>query len=361
MKRLGCQGLLALLLAIMASTMVLVPGHALADPLPSWRESATRQRILDFVAAVTTPGSPDYVTPAERIAVFDDDGTLWPEKPRPQGMLALQRLKARAGGHPEWRQLMPYRGALELGPKYLTEASHEDVMAILAAAFSGLTQDEFRTEVRRYFREATHPRWGVPYGRLVYQPMRELIGHLRANGFRVYIVTAGNLDVVRELAEDVFGLPAGDVIGGSVVTTLREEEGQLVVRRLRTVHALNDGDTKALSVDYHLGRRPLVAVGNVGTGGDVALLRYSQGRPASQGGRRTLQVLVVHDDFEREYAYEEADRASLNAAEKYGWTVTSMRFEWKRLFSFQDLPPASAPAEVPVAGVVDGPVEGRNP
>jgi len=304
------------------------PASSSADPLPGWRDSPVRQRILAFVATVTTPGSPGYVTPMDRIAVFDDDGTLWPEKPRAQGMFALQRLRSLAGDHPEWQSQMPFKAALELGSKYLEEASDEAVFQLIAAAYAGRTQDAFRQDVREYFATARHPRFERPYTRLVYSPMRELINYLKANGFRVFISTSGSVDLVRVLAEDLYGIPADDVLGSSVVSTLREEDGRLVLRRLGSVHALNDGPRKPLAIDLHVGRRPILALGNINSGGDIDMLRYSQ-----QPGVPSLQVLISHDDFEREYAYDEPDGASVKAANANGWLLVSMRYDWLQIFS----------------------------
>lgn len=313
--------------AILLVLSLAAPARGFAEPLPGWRDTPARKRLLDFVTEVTTPGGSGYVTPSERIAVFDDDGTLWPEKPRAQGMFALQRLRSLAGEHPEWRTRMPYMAALELGSKYLQEATDEDVFQLVAAAHAGRTQDAFRQDVRDYFATARHPRFDRPYTQLTYGPMRELISHLKANGFRVFISTTGSIDLVRVLAEDMYGIPADDVIGSSVVSTLREEDGRLVLRRLATVHGLNDGALKPLAIDLHVGRRPILAVGNVNSGGDIHLLRYSQ-----QPGVPNLQVLIRHDDFEREYAYDEPDGASMKAANANGWLLVSMRYDWLRIF-----------------------------
>jgi phosphoserine phosphatase len=313
--------------AILLVLALSAPAGASTEPLPGWRDSPVRKRLLDFVTEVTTPGAPGYVTPSERIAVFDDDGTLWPEKPRAQGMFALQRLRSLAAGHPEWQTQMPYAAALELGSKYLQEATDEAVFQLVATAHAGQTQDAFRRDVRQYFATERHPRFDRPWTQLTYGPMRELINHLKANGFRVFISTTGSMDLVRVLAEDMYGIPADDVIGSRVVSTLREEDGRLVLRRLATVHGLNDGPVKPLTIDAHVGRRPILAVGNVNSGGDIDMLRYSQ-----QQGLPNLQVLVRHDDFEREYAYDEPDGASLKAANANGWLVVSMRYDWLRIF-----------------------------
>jgi phosphoserine phosphatase len=318
---------MAAILGILA-LLVSLPALCSADPLPSWRDSPVRQRILAFVTAVTTPDGPGYVTPTQRIAVFDDDGTLWPEKPRAQGMFALQRLRSLAGDHPEWQTQLPFRAALELGSKYLEEASEEAVFQLVAAAYAGRTQDAYRQDVREFFATARHPRFDRPYTRLVYAPMRELVNYLKASGFRVFVSTTGSVDLVRVLAEDLYGIPADDVIGSSVVTTLREEDGRLVLRRLGSVHALNDGRRKPVAFDLHVGQRPILAVGNSNSAGDVDMLRYSQ-----QPGVPNLQMLIRHDDFEREYAYDEPDGASVKAANAKGWLLVSMRYDWLQIFS----------------------------
>ncbi len=310
------------------AVVVSAPAWPATDPLPGWRDSPVRQRILAFVTTVTTPGNPGYVTPSERIAVFNDDGTLWPEKPLAQGMFALQRLRSVAGEHPEWQTQLPFKAALELGSKYLEVASDQAVFQLIAAAYAGRTQDAFRKDVREFFATARHPRFKQPYTHLVYVPMRELINYLKASGFRVFISTAGSIDLVRVLAEELYAVPADDVIGSSVVSTLREEDGRLVLRRLGSVHALNDGPRKPIAIDSHVGRRPILAVGNVGSGGDIDMLRYSE-----QPDVPNLQVLIRHDDFDREFAYEEPDGASVRAANANGWLLVSMRYDWLQLFS----------------------------
>jgi phosphoserine phosphatase len=264
----------------------------------------------------------------DRIAVIDDDGTLWPEKPRAQGMFALQRLRSIAGEHPAWQTQMPFKAALELGSKYLEEASDEAVFQLIAAAYAGRSQEAFRQDVREFFATARHPKFDRPYTRLVYAPMQELINYLKANGFRVFITTSGSIDLVRVLAEDLYGIPADDVLGSSVVSTLREEDGRLVLRRLGSVHGLNDGPGKPIAIDLHVGRRPILAIGNINSGGDIDMLRYSQ-----QPGVPNLQVLISHDDFEREYAYDEPDGVSVKAANANNWLLVSMRYDWLQIFS----------------------------
>lgn len=323
--------------------------QAATDPLPAWRDGAGKQRILDFVREVSTPGGSHYVTPAERIAVFDDDGTLWPEKPGPQGLFALERLRLQAPQHPEWQNQMPFKAALELQGRYLQEADDASVFQLVAVAQAGRTQAAFRSDAREFLGTARHPRFQQTWTRLAYTPMRELLAYLRANGFHNFIVSAGSVDLARILASETYGISSDDVIGSSVVATLREEDGKLVLRRLATVHSLNDGAIKPLSIDQHIGLRPILAAGNVRSGGDIDMLRYSQ-RAETPGARpqQSLQILIRHDDFEREYAYDEKDRASLNAADANGWMIVSMRYDWRQVFSFQPAEaPASAPADAP--------------
>jgi len=317
-----------LVLAVLLGT---VPELA-AEPLPSWRNGAIKDRILEFVGTVTAPGGRGYITPADRIAVFDDDGTLWPEKPRAAGLFALPELRRQAGNHHGWATDMPFRGALELGVKYLTEASDEATTELLAHAFAGTSQEDFRKQAQEFWRSASHPRFGQPWRRVAYQPMRELIELLRANGFRVFIVTAGDVDFARAGAGEVFSIPPDDVVGTAVATTLSDVDGTLSVQRQATVASRVDGDGKPLAIDRALGHRPILAVGNVRDGSDLGLLRYSQ---APRSGRPGLQLVIVHDDFEREYAYAEDNKATLEAAAAGGWTTVSMRFEWQQVFPFQ--------------------------
>lgn len=364
----------AMALALLALLAAPLAHGAGTDPLPSWRDNLHKQRILRFVTDVTSPGAPSYVTPADRVAVFDDDGTLWPERPKAQGVFALQHLRVMAPDHPEWKTRTPYAGALELGTKFFMEAGDDEVMELLATSSAGLTQEEFRQAVRDYFASAVHPHFNVPWSRTVYQPMRELIALLRANGFRCFVVTTGDQAFVRALSDSLYGIPPDDVVGSSVVTTLQEQDGRLVVRRLRTVHALDEGDMKPLSVELQVGRRPILAVGNVRSGGDVSLLRYTQDQPGTADGKPgagraypSLEILVVHDDFEREYAYEEADRASRNAGERRGWEIVSMRWDWLRIFPFEDAPPpaptppAAAPTPATPAEPATGPAATGQP
>ena len=319
--------LLKQLAATALALLLSASAWAAYDPLPSWRDGATRQRLITFISNASTAGHPDFVAPEDRVAVLDDDGTLWPEKPRPQGVFALERLRSLAPGHPEWRRQLPYAAALDLGTKFMQEASSSDVLEILATAHAGRSQDAFRNDVRSFFATARHPRFNRLYTDLTYQPMVELVTYLRRNSFRVFISSPGSIELVRELAWPLYGIPPDDVIGSTVVTVSAEENGRAIQRRLATVHSLNDGATKPQAIELHIGRRPILAVGNAGGWGDIDMLRYSE-----QPGRQTLQVLIRHDDFDREYAYDEPDGMSVKVANQKGWLVVSMRNDWLQVF-----------------------------
>ena len=317
------------ILALLAS--LLLPLAAMADPLPSWREGAIKTAVLEFINEVTAPGGRRYVRPAERIAVFTHEGVLLPEQPQVQGLFTLQRLRAQRERHPEWETLMPFRGALALNGKFFFESDERTALTILAATHSGLTQQEYRREAREFWNRARHPQLDVGWSRTAYLPMQELLVLLRAQGFRVFIITAGDVDFVRAIAEDMYSVPPDQVIGTGIALQAAGGFGRLDMRRTPGDFTLVDGAQKALAVERHIGRRPLLAAGRVRNGGDIDLLRYTQD-PA----RPALQLLVVHDDWEREFAYHEEDRASLTAAEAGGWQVISMRWNWRRIFAFEE-------------------------
>jgi hypothetical protein len=321
----------SLTIALLAS-LLLLPLAAPADPLPSWRDGANKTAVLEFIGEVTAPGGRRYVRPAERIAVFTHEGVLLPEQPQVQGLFTLQRLRAQRERHPEWETLMPFRGALALNGKFFLESDERTALTVIAATHSGLTQQEYRREVREFWGRARHPQLNAGWSRTGYQPMQELLALLRMQGFRTFIITAGDVDFVRAIAEDMYSVPPEQVIGTGIPLRPAGGNGRLDMRRTPGEFTLVDGAEKALAVERHIGRRPLLAAGRVRNGGDIDLLRYTQDptRPA-------LQLLVVHDDWEREFAYHEEDRASLTAAEAGGWRVISMRWDWRRIFAFEEL------------------------
>lgn len=339
-------------LPVPAATAVAKPAAAV-DPLPSWSDGATKRAILDFVATVTREGAAGFVPPAERIAVFDHDGTLVCEKPVVHGMFLIDRIRELVTRQPELAHEEPYAtiltGDLEfvrrLGKKFFTELTF--------SALGGVPEERLEAEARDFIRTARHPVFDVPLGDVTYQPMKELISLLRAKGFSVWICSGSGIHFMRPAAAEWYGIPPEHVIASRPLTELREVEpatpenekspnSRLDLVVLPEVLVLNDEERKPVSIGEHIGRRPILAVGNVGTTGDIEMLRWSQ-----SGHRPSLQLLVLHDDAEREMAYGEPRNESLDAAAKYGWQVVRMASDWKRVFA----KPLSRQAPEPPAAI----------
>lgn len=319
-------------------TLVLVLGLAFpsaalaqaakADPLPSWNDGPVKQAILGFVASVTTEGSPDFLPEEERIAVFDNDGTLWQEKPAVQGAFLVERVKALAAKDPSLRQRQPFKAVLEGDVDTLMEGGEKALMELLAATHANMTQEQFQSEARQFLKTARHPKLGVPYTQLAYQPMLELLQYLRHNGFQTWISSGGGIDFMRVFSEEVYGIPPERVIGSSLEEKFEKRGGRDVLWREPRVDHLNDKEGKPVGNDLHIGRSPVFVAGNVRSGGDIAMLSASHQRRGP-----SFQLLINHDDAAREFAYQEKDGASLRAAKEGGWNVVSMRDDWKSIFS----------------------------
>ena len=309
------------------------------DPLPSWNDGPTKRAILEFVAAVTTPGSKDFVPVAERVAVFDHDGTLISEKPIAHGLFLIDRVRALVERRPELAHEEPFTTLLtgdldfvrRLGKKFFADLSF--------AALGGVPEEKLEAEARDFIRTARHPVFDVPLGETTFAPMKELIALLRSRDFSVWICSGSGVHFMRPAAAEWYGIPPERVIASRPTTVMREIEGlelaaddspnkrlDLVV--LPELQVLNDEERKPVSIGEQIGRRPIFAAGNVGTGGDVDMLRWSQ-----SGDRRSLQLLVLHDDADREMAYGEPQDESLAAAERYGWPVVRMATDWKTVFA----------------------------
>ena len=311
---------LALLLAI--------PLQALAaDPLPSWNDGPVKQSILDFVTRATTEGNPGYIPPEERIATFDNDGTLWQEQPVVQGAFLLEQVKARVKEDASLAKRQPFKAVLEGDVALLSSMDEPQLMELFAATHGGKTQDEFAREARAFFQTARHPKLGVPYTQLAYAPMLELLQYLRANGFQTWISSGGGTDFMRVVSEDTYGIPPQQVIGSDLKEKFDEDHGHPVLRREARVDHVNDKAGKPVGIEQHIGRRPVFAAGNVRSGGDIQMLQYTKEQP-----RPGFALLINHDDAGREFAYQEKNDASLKAAREGGWTVVSMRQDWKRIF-----------------------------
>jgi phosphoglycolate phosphatase-like HAD superfamily hydrolase len=320
------------LLALLA--LAFVPAALAADALPSWNEGATKSAIVDFVGRVTKKGGREYVPPEQRIATFDNDGTLWGEQPLYfQFQFAADRVKALAPQHPEWRDQEPFASLLKGDIKGALAGGEHAMMEIVAAAHSGMTTEEFELIVADWLRTARHPRFNQPYDRVVYQPMLELLRYLRANGFKTYIVSGGGVEFMRAFAERAYGIPPEQVIGtaGKQKFELRGAAAALV--KVPGIDFVDDKEGKPIAIQRIIGRRPIAAFGN--SDGDLAMLQWSC---AGAGAR--FCFFVHHTDPEREWAYDRASHIGkldkgLDEASAKGWTVADMKRDWKRIFPFE--------------------------
>jgi len=315
------------------------PALAQSDPLPSWNEGATKTAIVDFVTAVTDESSASFVAPSERIATFDNDGTLWPSHPMyTQLAFALDRIKTLAPQHPEWKNKQPFKAVLDGDMKALAAAGEKGLVELIMASHAGMSTAAFEAIVTDWFKTARHPRFKKPYTELAYQPMLELLEYLRANGFKTYIVSGGGIEFMRPMTEAVYGVPPEQVIGSSIETRYEMQDGKPVLMRLPKVHFIDDKAGKPVGINEFIGRRPVAAFGN--SDGDRQMLEWTD---AGDGAR--LMMLVLHDDADREYAYGPANglpdtrfgtfsQATMDEAGKKGWVVISMKDDWKRIFAF---------------------------
>jgi phosphoglycolate phosphatase-like HAD superfamily hydrolase len=313
--------------------VVCVANAAQADPLPSWNETAAKRSILAFVQSVTDQNGPDYVPPAPRIAVFDNDGTLWSEQPLYiQLTFALDRVKALAPEHPEWRTRQPFQAVLENDTKALGAAGVKGLLELVVATHAGMTTDEFERIGKAWFTSAKHPRFNRPYTDMAFLPMAELLGHLRANGFRTYIVSGGGIEFMRVIAEQLYGIPPAQVIGSSGKLRYEVRGGVPVIVRLPELDFFDDKEGKPAAIQKFIGQRPIAAFGN--SDGDLQMLQWT----AAGSGRR-LMVFVDHTDAIREYDYRVSPMGRLDVglteANQRGWTVVSMKDDWKRIFAFE--------------------------
>jgi phosphoglycolate phosphatase-like HAD superfamily hydrolase len=329
MKAIRHQYLFAIaLLAAMVFTSTLARA---ADPLPSWNDGPAKQSIVTFVEKVTTPGSPDFVPVAERIATFDNDGTLWSEKPLPvQVYFALDRVKTLAPQHPEWKTKEPFASILKGDPKGLMAGGERGLVEMIMATHTGNTTVEFEQIVKDWIATAKHPKTGKLYTEMVYQPMLEVLTYLRANGFKTFIVSGGGIEFMRPWAEQVYGIPPEQVVGSSVKTKFELRDGTPVLVRLPELNFNDDNGGKPVGINEHIGRRPVMAFGN--SDGDLQMLQWTA---AGTGARFALYV--HHDDAAREYVYDREDALArlnkgLDEAAAKGWTVVSMKNDWKTIF-----------------------------
>ena len=305
------------------------------DPLPSWSEGPTKQSVVTFVARVTAKGSPDYVPPAQRVATFDNDGTLWAEQPLyVQLLFALDRVKALAPRHPEWKTKEPFASLLKGNVNKALAGGDKAIAEIVMVTHAGMTTEQFEGIVKDWIATARHPRTGNLFTEMVYQPMLELLAYLRANGFKTFIVSGGGIEFMRPWTEKVYGIPPEQVVGSSIKTKYEVRDGKPVLVRLPALEFIDDKAGKPVGINSHIGRRPIAAFGN--SDGDRQMLEWTQG-----GGGGRLMMLVHHDDAAREWAYGSKSKigtfsdALMAEARKQGWTVISMKNDWKKIFAFE--------------------------
>ena len=316
--------------------LLLVPALQVlaAEPLASWRDGPSRQAIVAFVGAVTQQGGPDYVAPAERIAVFDNDGTLWSEQPLYfEVLFAMDEVKRLAPQHPQWRNQQPFKAVLENDHQALAAQGMDGMLKIVAATHSGMSSEDFIARSRSWLASARHPRTGKPYTEMVFQPMLELLGYLRDNGFKTYIVSGGEVAFMRAFADEVYGIPPEQVIGTTLEASFQDQQGKLSIQRLPKVVHNDDGPGKPVSIDSIIGRRPLLAFGN--SDGDLQMLQWTKA-----GKGRRFAGLVHHTDAHREWAYDRKSSVgrldkALDRATAKGWTVVDMATEWRRVYPFE--------------------------
>ena len=302
-----------------------------SDPLPSWNEGPTKKAISDFVARVTKEGSPDFVPAPERIATFDNDGTLWTEKPLPfQLLFAFDRVKALAPQHPEWATKEPFASLLKGDMAQVLAAGSKGLAEIIAVTHAGMTTDEFAPIVKQWITTAKHPQTGRLYTEMVYQPMVELLTYLRANGFKTFIASGGGVEFMRGWTERVYGIPPEQVIGSAGKLKFEMRERTPVLIKLPEIDFIDDKEGKPIAIQSRIGRRPIAAFGN--SDGDLQMLQWTMA-----GGGARLALFVHHDDATREFAYDRTDKLQQfdkgwDEAVAKGWTVVSMKNDWKTVF-----------------------------
>jgi phosphoserine phosphatase len=308
--------------------------QASKDPLPSWNDTAPKKNIIAFVEKVTKEGSPDFVAPADRIATFDNDGTLWVESPMyTQVLFAFDRVKQLAPQHPEWKTKQPFKGILENDMKAVAATGEKGIFQVIVATSTGMSGADFEKAVSDWLAQAHDGRFNHPYTELIYQPMVELLAYLRANGFKTFIVSGGEVGFMRPWTGKAYGIPPDQVVGTTMKTQLDTQNGNPVIMRLPQIAFVDDGPGKPVGIDTFIGQRPIAAFGN--SDGDQQMLEWTA---AGTGSR--FMLLVHHTDATREYAYDRTSAVgkldkALDEANAKGWTVVSMKDDWNKIFAFQ--------------------------
>jgi len=323
--RFACSLLFLSVLALASAT-----AHA-ADPLASWNDGPAKSRIIGFVQAVTDKSDKDYVPPADRIAVFDNDGTLWSEQPAYfQLLFAIDRVRALAPRNPRWKTQQPFKAAIEGDMKALAASGEKGLLQLVMVSHAGMSSDEFTRIAKDWLATARHPTLARPYTDLVYQPMLEVLDYLRANGFRTYIVSGGGVEFVRAFSEQRYGIPPEQVIGSSIKTRYEVRDGRPTIVRLPEIDFIDDKAGKPVGIHKFIGKRPIAVFGN--SDGDFEMLEWATSGPGPR-----LGVVVHHDDGEREFAYDRGSHIgrlerALDEGQMRGWTIASMKRDWKTIY-----------------------------
>jgi len=295
------------------------------DPLSSWNEGSLKRAVISYVRKVTDSSSKDFIPVNDRIAAFDNDGTLWAERPYVQELFAFYRVKKMVAQDPSLAVKQPFKAVIENDKNYFSNGGENAALQLIAATHTGMPEDEFELAVKDFFSTVTYPGRNVSVARIIYQPQIELLNYLRANGFKIFICTGGTIEFVRGISEQLYGVPKYQVIG----TTFKysySASNRMIIREPLVDH-INDKEEKPIGIQMHIGQRPVFACGNEGGAGDIAMLKYSQG-----SSYPSFQLLINHDDSTREFFYQEKDSASLRAAARNGWHVVSMKNDWKLVF-----------------------------
>jgi phosphoglycolate phosphatase-like HAD superfamily hydrolase len=331
--------------AILAAALIWLSApqslKAAEDALPSWNDGAAKSAITSFVVRVTTEGSPDFVAPAERVAVFDNDGTLWCEQPMYfQLAFVLDRIKTLAPEHPEWKEKSPFKEVLAGDVRAALAGGDKAIVGLIMATHAGMTTDEYDATVRQWLKTAVHPRFKRPYNECVYQPMIEVLDDLRANDFKTFIVSGGGVEFMRVWADQAYGIPPEQVVGSAGKLKYEVHDGQPLLLKLPEVDFIDDHAGKPVGIEHHIGRRPILAFGN--SDGDFEMLEWTTAgeKTSSEPGRPRprLGLLVHHTDAEREYAYDRDSpigqlKRGLDEAAKRGWILIDMKHDWKTVFT----------------------------
>jgi hypothetical protein len=324
---------LRILILILIIPLALANSRNNSDPLPSWNNTKIKTNIIDFVTSVTDANSSMFVKPIDRIATFDNDGTLWCEQPTIQLVYTLQRVKEMYPSHPEWKSEKIFRAIMDNDKAYIEEdyaAGGKGLMQVLAATNTGMSVEEFSEQVINFFNSAKHPKYDVPYTKVYYVPMLELINYLKANDFQVFICSGGGMDFMRAISDEIYGIPTQNVIGSFGKSEYEIKDGTPQIMKMPELILINDKAGKPVGIDYIIGRKPVFSAGNVRTGGDIEMNTYCQSNKLAN-----IQLMVNHDDHVREFEYGEKGNESLDAAARNGWNVVSMKNDWNKIFEFE--------------------------